>query len=180
MRIKTVTLLLVLAFSLAACSTPVYKAASGPYGFGYSDAALEEGRYRITFRARDFNAAYDFALLRAAEITLAKGYDWFRVTNSITNEKADGYSRSRVSVSTGYGSRGYRSSRWGFGMGFPLGGTYDTTVHSIDIQMGKGDRPQSDPDGDRVYDAASVKETIGPRAKPKARDRSTSSDSKVP
>lgn len=152
-----------LLVGLAACSTPLYKQASGPYGLGYSEAALEEGRYRITFRARDLATAYDFALLRAAELTLAKGYTWFRVTNTIGDEHSDDYPRSRVSVGTGYGGHGHYGSRWGFGLGFPLGSSRRDAVTSIDIQMGKGDKPEDSSEHGKVYDAASVKATIGPR-----------------
>lgn len=152
-----------LLVGLAACSTPLYKQASGPYGLGYSEAALEEGRYRITFRARDLATAYDFALLRAAELTLAKGYTWFRVTNTIGDEHSDDYPRSRVSVGTGYGDHGHYGSRWGFGLGFPLGGSSRDAVASIDIQLGKGEKPEDSSEHGKVYDAASVKATIGPR-----------------
>lgn len=160
-------LLAALLIGLASCSTAIYKEASSPRGFGYSEAALEEGRYRVTFRARDITTAYDFALLRAAEITLAKGHVWFRVTNTISDEHDDDYSRSRVSIDTGYGGHGYRGSRWGFGMGFPLGSSYRNAVTSIDIQLGKGDKPEDGAEHGKVYDAASVKATIGPRVAPK-------------
>lgn len=157
-----------LLVGLAACSTPLYKQASGPYGLGYSEAALEEGRYRITFRARDQATAYDFALLRAAELTLAKGYVWFRVTNTLSDEHGDNYSRSRVSLDTGYGGFGHhRGSRWGVGLGIPLGSSYRDAVTTIDIQMGKGDKPGDSSEQGKVYDAASVKATIGPRVNPK-------------
>lgn len=163
MRFRTPVFLVFLAIAVTACSTPLYKQASGPYGLGYSEAALEEGRYRITFRARDLATAYDFALLRAAELTLAKGYTWFRVTNTIGDEHGDDYSRSRVSVGTGYGGHRHYGSRWGFGFGIPLGRSSRDAVTSIDIQMGKGDKPEDGSEHGKVYDAASVKATIGPR-----------------
>lgn len=138
---------------------------------GYSDAPLEDGRYRITFRGRDFNTAYDFALLRAAEITLAKDHTWFRVTNAFSDEDQDHRHNSHMSV--GYGNRGhYRGHRdyFGFGFGFPLGETYRSALHSIDIQLGKGDKPAGGEDDDKVYDAASIKATIGPRVGGAAKD----------
>lgn len=154
-----------LLLSLTACSNTVYKQARGPMSMGYSDAPLEDGRYRITFRGRDFNTAYDFALLRAAEITLAKGHTWFRVTGSFSDEDQDHRHNSHMSV--GYGNHGHRHSRWGnswdIGIGFPLGETYRSALHSIDIQLGSGDKPSGGQDDDKVYDAASIKATIGPR-----------------
>lgn len=167
MRGQHLSILTILLIGLSACSTAVYKQASGPNGFGYQEAALEEGRYRITFRARDAASAYDFALLRAAEVTLAKGYDWFRVTDAWSDDDERRRSGSRVTVGTGHGGWGHHSSRWGFGFGIPLGDSYRASTHSLDIVMGKGEKPSEGADGDKVYDAKSVKATIGPRVAPK-------------
>ena len=167
MRTYQLSIYAVLFVALSACSTAVYKQASGPNGFGYQESALEEGRYRITFRARDIATAYDFALLRAAEITLAKDHDWFRVTDTWSNGDERHRSSSRVTVGTGYDRWGHHGSRWGFGFGFPIGDNYRASVHSLDIVMGKGEKPADGPDSDRVYDAKSVKATIGPRVAPK-------------
>lgn len=178
MRLQTLCVLVISALTLAACSTAVYKQASGPTSLGYSEAPLEDGRYRVTFRGRNFNSAYDFALLRAAEITLAKNHTWFRVTNSFSDEDQDHDHNSHVSVGTGYGHHG-RHGRWGnhwgndwsVGFGFPIGATYRNALHSIDIQMGDGPKPEGGEDDDRVYDAASVKATIGSRVGAKDGDK---------
>lgn len=172
MRLKSLPVLALLVLALTACSTTVYKQASGPMGMGYSDAPLEDGRYRITFRGRDFNTAYDFALLRAAEITLAKDYTWFRVTNAFSNEDEDHRHSSHISVSTGHSSHRRHRDYWGVGLGFPLTDNYRTALHSIDIQLGKGDKPEED----RVYDAASVIATIGPRVGNRSEPKQSGAD----
>lgn len=81
-------LLFTLIASLCACGT------SDPYvggegaGLGsYTESRLTEDRYRVTFIGEPNATAdqvKDLALLRAAEITLANDYDWFRVVNQET------------------------------------------------------------------------------------------------
>lgn len=184
MRTRNIVVVALLALALNACATQAYREATSPEGFGYHNAPLEEGRYRITFRGRDFATAYDFALLRAAEVTLQQGYEWFRITDAFSQERNEYYPSSHLSFDygyghygrygygrhryfgyghrghNGYGRHGYYGPQWGLGLSFPIGDSYQTVVHSLDIQMGRGDRP----DGERVYDATSVKATIGPRA----------------
>lgn len=172
MRFKNLILILISVLALSACSSTVYKEARGPMSMGYSDAPLEDGRYRITFRGRDFNIAYDFALLRAAEITLAKEHDWFRVTNAFSDEDQDHSHNAHVTVGSRYGGHRRHGDYWGMGFGFPLNEGYRSALHSIDIQLGKGDRPGDE----NVYDAASVKATIGPRVGAKNRRRDSAQD----
>jgi len=74
--------------SLCACGT------SDPYvggegaGLGsFSESRLTDDRYRITFHGEPqatSDQVKDLALLRAAEVTLANDYDWFRVVNQET------------------------------------------------------------------------------------------------
>jgi hypothetical protein len=74
--------------SLYACGT------SDPYvggegaGLGtFSESRLTEDRYRITFNGEPeatSDQVKDLALLRAAQVTLANDYDWFRVVNQET------------------------------------------------------------------------------------------------
>ncbi|HEY0962092.1 MAG TPA: hypothetical protein VGE69_07020 [Pseudomonadales bacterium] len=86
-------LLLVISIaSLCACGT------SDPYvggegaGLGsYTESRLTDDRYRVTFIGEPNATAdqvKDLALLRAAELTLANDYDWFRVVNQETQEQA--------------------------------------------------------------------------------------------
>ena len=102
----------------------------------------------------------DYALLRAAELTLADGYEWFRVTDRYVAQS--GYdSGPRVSVGAGGGSGGY-SSGVGVGVGtsFNLGGGPALT-QTIEILMGRGQKPPSATG--QVYDAADVQATIRSR-----------------
>ncbi len=147
---------LAVALGLATCATPAtYQPATSPQSVGYFDSAIESDRYRVTYRGGDAATARDFALLRAAELTLSQGQEWFRVTNSVTTQ--EGGSRSSVSIGGGGGSFGGRSGvGGGVGVGIPLGAT-SVAVHTFEILMGSGPKP----DGTDVYDAQSVSESLG-------------------
>ncbi len=56
---------------------------SGPTG-GYSETWSAPDSFRVTFQGNDHTTlerAKDFAMLRAAELTLQHGFTWFRVVN---------------------------------------------------------------------------------------------------
>lgn len=84
-RWQAVLLGTVLTLMLAACSSSPYRAADGR-GFGYSERQLSDDQYRIHFRAAGDNtaAAMDYAMLRASELTLLNGYDWFDIASRDT------------------------------------------------------------------------------------------------
>lgn len=147
---------------LAACaSTPtVYRAAAGaPNAVGYSEYRLEAGRYRVTFQggpgAPEAQVA-DYALLRAAELALRDGYDWFRIADRSTS--ASGYDRGpRMSVGGGSASFGRHSSvGLGLGTSFNLG-PGPSFSRSIEVVFGKGPTPR---DRD-AYDAREVVKSVG-------------------
>lgn len=73
------------ALALAGCATP-YKS-DGILG-GYSEQQLAEDVFRVTFGGNGYTStqrAQDFAMLRAAELTLQHGYKYF----AVLNERAD-------------------------------------------------------------------------------------------
>jgi hypothetical protein len=68
---------------LAACAAqPSYRAADES-GYGYSESQLTQDQFRIHFRGRGDNTAraIDYAMFRASELTLEKGFDWFDVAS---------------------------------------------------------------------------------------------------
>ena len=154
-----------LALTLAGCETAtLYQPAMRPGAVGYTDYAIEPGRYRITFQGGDGAPAgqvRDYVLLRAAQVTLRDGFDWFRITDR------GGYvapPRHQGSVSIGIGG-------FNFGRGGGFGGGVSTAVpigggpqigRSIEILAGKGTPPT---DGG-AYDARGVEKNLGPRAAP--------------
>lgn len=150
---------LAMALVVSACATGgLYHAASSARGTGYSEQRLETDRWRVTFVGGDSTPAgvvQDYALLRAAELTMNMGYQWFTVVG-----------RSTVAQDSGYGPRfsglygppcgvfGCRSTLYG---GFWYDDFDDNRLAaSLDIVMGKGAKP-SDPS---AYDAKDVANTI--------------------
>jgi hypothetical protein len=144
---------------LAGCATPTaYMAAAKPGAMGYSESQIETDRFRITFKTAAGGARYaeDMALRRAAELTLARGYDWFFVNSRFAQNGAD--SGPRLSVGTGFGSYGRHSSVGvGTSVGIPLAGPGPAAEASLEVRLGKGAKPQ-DP---AAYDAREIIRSLG-------------------
>ncbi|HYG25847.1 MAG TPA: hypothetical protein VD906_02975 [Caulobacteraceae bacterium] len=174
------------ALALAACvSTPTVYAPAAPAGattarssVGFSEYKVESDRYRVTFQGgpgASERLVNDYAFLRAAEITIRDGYDWFQVVDRFGEASGSAYGgggpRISVGASTGSGYGRYggyggygRGGSFGIGVGtsFPLGGRGygDGRAHSrtIEIVMGKGAKP-ADP---AAYDARQVAASLAP------------------
>ncbi len=77
-------------FSLAACAVgPDYRAATAPGEIGYVDEPIANapGAHRVIYTGgprMGLLRVRDFALQRAAEVTVANGGDWFAVTTEDT------------------------------------------------------------------------------------------------
>jgi hypothetical protein len=154
---------LLAAFALTACATPQpthYQAAAGPQGVGYSEFRIEPGRYRITFRGGPGappEQVADYALLRAADLAIAEGYDWFRVSERFITSEPD--HSPRISLGVGGGNYGYSGGvGGGLGTSFSTGGGA-TVASTVEVVMGKGPKP----DGADVYDARGVRSSVGQR-----------------
>lgn len=146
-----------LALALAACTTAPtpFAAADGARGVGYSELRIEQNRYRVTWRGTDHPNApgEDMALLRAADLALANGYDWFRVVSR--NDRAESRGPT-LSLGTGGADYG-RHSAVGVGLGtsFDLGGPPLRTV-TLEVLMEKGAPPHEV----GAYDAHDAAKTI--------------------
>ncbi|MEL6257905.1 MAG: hypothetical protein AAFQ67_02470 [Pseudomonadota bacterium] len=87
---RNLSIILAAAF-LSACATfsfqtPHYGPADGPVDEGYSEEILDNGLVRVSFAApaaSGARAARDFALLRAAELTLIESQEWFEVVTDL-------------------------------------------------------------------------------------------------
>ena len=149
------------ALSLAACATAptVYQPAAGPNDVGYSEYRIEPGRYRVTFRGGPGappEQVTDLALIRAADLALADGYDWFRVSDRFIRQAA-GDRGPDVSLGVGGMSFGRHSATGvGIGTGFNLG-SGPALAATLEVFMGRGPRPP----GLDVYDAHAVRRTLG-------------------
>ncbi|MEM1381484.1 MAG: hypothetical protein AAGH41_12750 [Pseudomonadota bacterium] len=149
---RIVLLPLCLAFLAACASTSAYGPASGD-GFGYSEQAIEAGRFRVTYKASNPSAAENGALRRAAELTKSNGFDYFKVVSRDLQRER---SRSNSSVGIGGGTGGRRGGV-GVGVSVPLGGGSERTTARLEVVMFKGERP----DEPESYDAASILSNLG-------------------
>ena len=154
-------LLFTLTALVAACSTAT------PYqpetkGYGYSERKVESNRYTVTFSGNaqtPRRTVEDYLLYRAAEVTLANGYDYFVLAGQDT-EADTRYNSSFID----YGGFGFY--RWGphFGTGVGVSTTTSTTTYEgkADIVMYKGSKA---PGNVKAFDARQVKTSIEPRLK---------------
>ena len=149
-------LALALPFALAACAT----AAPPPPPF--AETRISEDRFRVTFQgAADPVRAGDHALMRAADIAVSQGFEWFVVENRYTETFGGGRGNGPfISLGGSSFDFGRRSgSSIGAGIGFSLGDLARPRVAStLEIRMGRGPKPLE------AYDARDVLRTLGGRA----------------
>lgn len=160
------------AFLLAACAStptaPPYGAATSPTSAGYSETQIESTRYFVTYRApggADVARLEDYALLRAAELTLQNGHEWFWVDRRTFDRQEDGRSRGpSIGIGVGGASYGRHSgASVGVGMTFPLGQQNQSggwaRGATYEIRFGEGAKP----DDPNAYDARSAQQAIRAR-----------------
>ncbi|MEL7348790.1 MAG: hypothetical protein AAFN17_13615 [Pseudomonadota bacterium] len=157
--------LIVSVLGLAACTEPT-RYAPAVERDGYSDRAIEDNRFRVSFSGNTRTSretVETYLLYRAAEVTLAAEKDWFRVAGQDTEAET----RFR-SFSTGFGRSGFGPFffRSGFRHGFFGAGVGTTSSRPItryeafaNILVFEGEKPDEDP---TAYDARSVLQTLGP------------------
>jgi len=154
-----------LVLTLSACATgpTAYGPASAESQFGFQSTKIENDRFRVSYLGRTADEARDYALLRAAEISLAEGYSHFQILGGETLAD-EAPRRSGVSTSVGISSgRGYYGGGTNVGVGInlndlgrALGGT--KASHSMEIKL-----LRRGSDDLNVYDAASITANIKPQ-----------------
>jgi hypothetical protein len=161
MRTQSLLCSFVVLGVLAGCGQPTpYQPATS--GYGYSEQQIEDNRYRVSFAGNDLTPAatvQNYLLYRAAELTLAKGYDYFTMVDRDVE---------RSTVYWGSADTGWRSGymrRWdddfigGFGMSTYTARPIDRYTAYADIVMFEGAKPASDVN---AYDARSVLRQLDP------------------
>ncbi|MGE0741390.1 MAG: hypothetical protein AB7O98_08615 [Hyphomonadaceae bacterium] len=153
---------------LAGCaSTPTYGPAASPNAAGYSDLQIESNRFHVTYRApssADAQLLQDYALLRAADLTLQNGREWFWVDRRSVDEER-GRSGPSIGVGVGGGSWGGRSgASVGVGVNIPIGGGGGSRARSASLEIRFGEGPK--PDDPNAYDARSIATNIRSRLVP--------------
>jgi hypothetical protein len=179
--LKPVLLAATAALALSACATATPYGPAG-YGsrYGYSEQRVDADRYRVSFAGNSVTSRGQVEmalLLRAAEVTLESGGDWFSTVQRNTDRDVryqstmDPYYGGMYGPYWGpswrYYSRGYWSpwgGPWGYGGGY---GGYGGDLREIDrfeataeIIVGRGAKPAGD---GNAFDAREVVQNLGPR-----------------
>ena len=152
-----------LALVLAGCAaTPTPYQQQNREGEGYREQRIEDNRFRVSFSGNTFTSretVENYLIYRAAELTLANGYDWFvlsgketeahtRYDQMVTNMGFgpyfawDYWPRNSVAVSTAIPVTDYQA----FGY----------------VTMFKGTKPVNDA---TAFDARAVEQSLGPTVK---------------
>jgi hypothetical protein len=144
-------LLSALTLALAACATPTpYQAADK--GEGYYDQKIESNRYRLHFAGNSSTprqTVENYLLYRAAELTVANGYDYFITAEKSTQEDT----RYEQTFGGGFGYYWFPHAAFGISTAYPIS-AFDAQA---DIVMFKGKKPDNDP---KAFDAHEVKDNL--------------------
>ncbi|HSX14269.1 MAG TPA: hypothetical protein VLE96_07630 [Chlamydiales bacterium] len=91
---------LALILFLTSCATTYHR--EGFFGDGYSEIITNRDSFIVTFKGNEFTSAENalrFALLRASELTLANGYNYFAVISEIDRSSSYNYITTRTDAS---------------------------------------------------------------------------------
>ena len=165
-----------LALLVSACATPtLYAPAAGPRAEGFSEQQIEANRFLVTVRGNYITSrdrVEKMLLYRAADLTLANGFDHFVLTGRDTEATRRLTAEPGSSLRFGFGG-GWYSPRWGwsawhdpFWADGPDYREISRFEARAEVAMFKGPKPAGNPD---AYDAASVKQSLAPVAAPPAR-----------
>lgn len=148
--------------ALTACaSAPPYQPKTSERSAGYAEQRIENDRWRVRYTGTTRMTSaqvQDFALMRAAEVTLANGGQWFEVVNADTDRDL----RQRSSIETDFGTDYVLTRQCGV-LGCTTRAvpvlvraereTIETRTvfeHVLEIRTGAGEKRAG---SDRVYDA---------------------------
>ncbi|MGS2719700.1 CC0125/CC1285 family lipoprotein [Paraglaciecola aestuariivivens] len=166
---KSFSLICILMLTISGCaSKPDFREAKNGSA-GYSEQKITDDRYRVQFKSYSHNVAdaSDYALLRAAQLTQAQGFDWFVVTSKETfveSEKvqpqsAIGMTQSRrVERHCGLLScetRSRPSTEVAMSINTGMNSQRKEVVSIIEVRMGKGVKPNAE-----VYGAQDVLDNL--------------------
>lgn len=171
--LKPVLLAMTAALALSACATATpYGPAGQGSRYGYSDVRVDQTHFRVNFAGNSMTTREQVEmglLLRAAEVTLESGHDWFATVNRAT-ERDVRYSATPDPFYNRYGPywgpswRYYRGGFWS-PWSDPFGPSMD--IREIDryeataeIVVGNGPKPAGDAN---AFDAREVVQNLGPR-----------------
>ena len=135
---------------------------------GYSDQVLDDTHLQVSFSGNDVTPRAQvetYLLYRAAELTTAKGFDWFEMVDRHTQTTGTTYADPYFYGGWGYWAPSWRFRRrggyWGGYWGDPWGPYAVDTIGrfnaSAEIVVGHGPKPPGDP---RAFDARQVTQNL--------------------
>ena len=164
---KYIASAIISTFVVTACASgPDYRQAASPNGEGYSQKVIESDRYRVSYKLNEdhIGKAQDYALLRAAELTMEQGYETFEVvyeTASTSEEDRDTFNTrlsNDVVVTRDCGLLSCRTTARPVLTQTEIG-TFSTdseTMVTLEIRLSDADADTSP----RMYDASEVAANI--------------------
>ncbi|GAA0199489.1 hypothetical protein GCM10009123_03600 [Kangiella japonica] len=155
--------------ALASCaSTTAYAPADSTDDYGYYSTKISDKRYRVGFNGNTTtsqNTVKDYALLRAAELTLQEGGTWFQIVDR-SSDKQSHHSPARTEVRRTdvierdcglLGCETRRRPSYTTTVGVEAGTSKSKYSSSLEIMIGDGEMPQSD---GQYYDAQQLASTL--------------------
>jgi len=149
---------------------------------GFSEQRIEANRYRVSFAGNSLTSretVESYLLYRAAELTVAQGYDGFAIAQRQTDRQARAFVQTDPFYNSWYGSHyghfapswrymghGHGWNSWDPHMGGPFFGsqmdirTIQKFEATAEIVMRRGPKSADDP---TAFDARAVLENLGPR-----------------
>lgn len=172
---KAAAVLAVATLALSACATATpYGPAGQGTRYGYSEQRVDADRFRVSFAGNSVTSREQVEmslLLRAAELTVESGHDWFATVNRATDRDVryqavrDPFYYDRYSPFWGPSWRYYRRGLWSPWAYDPFGPDMDYREidrfeATAEIVMGRGRKPADDPN---AFDAREVIDNLGPQ-----------------
>lgn len=162
--------------TLAACATATPYQPAVDSRYGYSEIPIEQDRFRVTFSGNsltDRDTVENYLLLRAAELTLGQGYDYFRVVTRDTqaDSRYSGFASSAYGGLSPWARYSYYHPYYGW-YGFHDPFYNDISLREVtryeasaEILFGPGDEIQEP----NVFDAREVVANLSGMARPPLR-----------
>jgi len=167
----SLTAVLLCSVLASACVAPT-PYAPADNDFGYTSQPLDSSHYRVRFSGNSVtprDTVEDYLLLRAAEVTLETGNDYFVVVDKDIEREVT-YRGFNHGFHHGF-HHGFRHGFHhfgGFGHFHPFFGGSSFSAYPVDsydafatIAVFKGEKPENDPD---AYDARAIAERLRPKA----------------
>lgn len=155
--LRTFIVTTILALSACAAGPTPYQPADDNR-YGYAEQKLQADRYRVTFSGNELtekSTVQNYLLFRAAELTLADGYQHFRFLDEQV-ERIEENDDDAVVVTVGNGIY-----RYPVFLGTRLGANNETRRYEATAQFRMLESAPATPD-DFTFDAREVKRNLGP------------------